>query len=517
MGVVYLGHHEHLDRPVAVKVLLPGSDDTEGVARRFRREVRALGKIRSPYVAEAYDADLLDSGELYLVMEYLDGRDLRAELRKRGSLPMGEAVAYVMQASRGAAAAHRAGIIHRDLNPRNMFLAKAGGVRQAKLVDFGIARFLGSTDAGLTQVGDTLGTPLYMSPEQIFRPSEVDARGDVWQLGVILYELLAGFPAFGDQSPGAILVSVALDDPVPLTEVNPAIPGELEHIVNRALAKDPACRLSRASHLADLLAPFAVPEDQLKEVVSASPQGPSLRLPLPRRKRAVPSSGKMMAYPTPDEGAVGQVSSRPEAVAGSDRASPGGLMQAATIGDRHLSLLRSSQRSLTNQLRASLPPSFRQRNTIRAGPVEVGSPRTQQQRQPPRASQSRARWAVKMAVVAIALGVMGLGHRIFSTPPGAQLPSSMLTSTPAETPPLASPGVDIQQARDQPAQAAPGESTSLNSTSSPSAPPSIVAAPRVTRTKRSRPGVAPQSSAPAPRVSPPPAAGAPPDGNPLHL
>jgi serine/threonine-protein kinase len=285
MGVVYRGYHERLDRPVAVKLVLPDKPSASELAERFQREVQALGRLHSPYVAEAYDADVLPTGELYLVMEFLEGRDLRAEVRARGRLPIAEAVTYIVQACRGAAAAHAAGVVHRDLKPQNLFLSRAAELRRTKLVDFGIARILG-VDGSLTHTQSTLGTPLYMSPEQIHFPRGVDARSDVWSLGATLYELLAGFAAFGESTPGAILLAVTLDDPAPLREANPEVPAALEEVVVRALAKEPAQRWQSASEMADRLEPFALPEaDLLHRALPVHELGKRPARARPKRRR----------------------------------------------------------------------------------------------------------------------------------------------------------------------------------------------------------------------------------------
>ncbi|HET9958270.1 MAG TPA: protein kinase [Polyangiaceae bacterium] len=281
MGVVYLAHHERLDRQVALKILLP-ERATRELGERFRREVRALARIHSPYVAQAYDADLLPTGEWFLVMEYLQGRDLRNEISSRGALSTEEAVTFVCQASRGAAAAHKVGIVHRDLKPQNLFVTELENSLRIKLVDFGIARELNAADPALTEPDLSLGTPLYMSPEQILTPFAIDARTDVWALGVILYELLAGFPAFSAATPGGILLAITSQEPRPLREVNAQIPPELVNVIERCLQKDPNARPATACELAELLAPFTISEERLKQLAAAVArrEEPLSRVPL---------------------------------------------------------------------------------------------------------------------------------------------------------------------------------------------------------------------------------------------
>jgi serine/threonine protein kinase len=356
MGVVYLAHHERLERHVAVKLVLPDKASEE-LAARFQREVRALGRVHSPYVAEAYDADVFtETGELYLVMEYLMGRDLRAELRARGMLSISEAATFVMQACLGAAAAHDVGVVHRDLKPQNLFLTDSGSTRRAKLVDFGIARLTTNEDPSLTNTATSLGTPLYMSPEQIHLPKTVDARSDVWALGAVLYELLAGFSAFHGATPGAVLLSITLDDPVPLQEINPAIPRELDAIVTWALTKDPGARLPSAKHFAELLGPFSVTEEELEDI-AVSRVGTTRREapPRPERKRALSHAEAFAGYAELIDGRA-----VPSVTIEIDSGAKCRKNTAAIRGDQRMSVPSPGPNAMPLPLRASLPPFLRE-------------------------------------------------------------------------------------------------------------------------------------------------------------
>lgn len=279
MGLVYVAEHERLARRVALKVVRTVS--SAEVLERFKRESRALARVNSPHVAEALDADVLADGTPYLVMELLEGRDLRMELRQRGPLPIEEAVAYVVQSCRGVAAAHRAGIVHRDLKPHNLFLTRSGDVRRVKVVDFGIAKFLDGEDGALTNSLLAVGTPLYMSPEHIREPRSVSTPADVWALGVILYELLAGFSPFADASTGAIVAAITLDDPAFLRRARPDVPEALAKIVHSALLKDRAQRMPSAEAFAQTLKPYACPDDALTVTESTFRVGPMVELPRP--------------------------------------------------------------------------------------------------------------------------------------------------------------------------------------------------------------------------------------------
>lgn len=258
MGVVYQAHHERLDRPVAIKVLHSQLEDQSTAIRRFEREVKAMALVRNPHIAHAFDADLLADGTPYLVMEYLEGHDLCQELELRGAIPFGEAVAYVLQAAEGVAAVHDVGIVHLDLKPHNLFLTELDGARSVKVLDFGIAKFMARPDGGRSEREVAAGTPLYMSPEQLARPELIGPPTDVWALGVVLYELIAGVSPFSADTPGGVVHAVMHEDPAPLCELVPDVPRPLAQVIADALVKSPAARIADARRLAERLAPFAV-------------------------------------------------------------------------------------------------------------------------------------------------------------------------------------------------------------------------------------------------------------------
>jgi serine/threonine-protein kinase len=265
MGVVYRAKHERLDRLVAIKILRAQLDSAKMALARFEREVKAMASVTSPHVAHAIDADVLEDGSPYLVMEYLDGRDLRAERKLRGTIPYAEAVGYLIQACRGIAAVHDVGIIHRDIKPHNLFVTQLAGPRIVKVLDFGVAKFLAGADLTMTATDVAVGTPLYMSPEQLCSPKEVSQRSDVWALGVVLYELIAGVTPFSADSPGAVVAAVTLEEPIALHSIVPDIPIELSQIVVDALVKMPSARIASACELAERLAPFGMAADAVHE------------------------------------------------------------------------------------------------------------------------------------------------------------------------------------------------------------------------------------------------------------
>lgn len=246
MGTVYEAEDAQLGRLVAVKLLPPEYSRDRRAKERFLREARAAAAVDHPNLCTVHDVGESE-GRLYIVLSFYEGETLRDRLR-RGPLPLAEAREVAIQVARGLARAHEAGIVHRDIKPANVMLPRRGG---AKILDFGIARLEGD-GASLTRTGASWGTPAYMSPEQA-RGEPVDARTDVWSLGVMLYEMLAGRRPFGGESLEAVVSSILTQKPEPLERIRPEVPSALARVVDRALAKDPAERYASAAEiLADL-------------------------------------------------------------------------------------------------------------------------------------------------------------------------------------------------------------------------------------------------------------------------
>ncbi|MBN1608792.1 MAG: protein kinase [Polyangiaceae bacterium] len=261
MGVVVAATDTQLERRVAIKFLLPEYVTHPEAAERFLREARAAAKIRSEHVARVIDVGTLETGAPYMVMEYLEGSDLAAVMGSPAGLLVEEATGYVLQACEAVAEAHARGIIHRDLKPANLFLSvEPGGTRKVKVLDFGISKTIigGKPFApSLTKTAALMGSPLYMSPEQMRSTRNVDARTDIWALGVILYELLAHEPPFQGESITELSAKVLLDSPAPIRSVRPDVPEGLEQVVFKALAKNPEERYPSIAEFAVALAPFA--------------------------------------------------------------------------------------------------------------------------------------------------------------------------------------------------------------------------------------------------------------------
>jgi serine/threonine-protein kinase len=255
MGIVYEAEHLRLLQRVAIKWLRPDVLALPDALERFHREARAICRMRGPHVAHVMDVDADAAGRPYMVMELLRGRDLEAELQARGALPIAEAVDWVLQACAAIAEAHAEGIVHRDLKPSNLFLAEEAGARVLKVLDFGISK-VARDEPSVTVTAMTLGTPLYMSPEQVRSARDVDGRTDIWSLGVILYELLTGSPPFLGTTTAAIAAIVA--DATPRArEARADIPEGLQLAIMTALAKSPDNRFPTAEAFAAALTPFA--------------------------------------------------------------------------------------------------------------------------------------------------------------------------------------------------------------------------------------------------------------------
>ena len=257
MGAVFEARHATLARRFAIKFLLPALAANREVLRRFENEAKAAGGLEHPNLVAVTDFGRTADGAPYLVMEFLEGSDCAALLQRAGPLPIGRAVNIVVQACRGLAVAHKAGIVHRDLKPENLFLCDAGdGGDLVKVLDFGIAK-LRPADAGLTTgTGTTFGTAHYMSPEQARGAGGIDQRADVWSLGVVLYELLAGRRPFEGEQFLHVIHEILTAEPAPIRDLRPDLPSGLVMAVSRAMTKDAAQRSPSVQVWADSLAPF---------------------------------------------------------------------------------------------------------------------------------------------------------------------------------------------------------------------------------------------------------------------
>ncbi|MBK8212861.1 MAG: protein kinase [Myxococcales bacterium] len=259
MGVVVAATHEDLDQKVAIKLLLPTMLENADLVRRFLREGRAAAKLKSEHVAKVIDVGRLETGAPYMVLEYLDGGDLSEVLKSEGPLPVATAVRFILQAIEAVAEAHAVKIIHRDLKPQNLFLThRVNGEPLVKVLDFGISKALeeASAEFALTRSQSLLGSPLYMSPEQMRSSKSVDERSDIWSIGVLLHELLtARHPFESDTIPGLVF-QVTMEDPTPIRTHRADVAEGIEAIIARCLAKKPDDRYPNVAELARDLEPF---------------------------------------------------------------------------------------------------------------------------------------------------------------------------------------------------------------------------------------------------------------------
>ncbi len=260
MGVVVAAHHVQLDERVALKFLLPEALGNAEAVARFAREARAAVKIKSEHVARVIDVGTLSNGAPYMVMEYLEGGDLAAWVQQRGPMPVEQAVEFVLQASVAVADAHALGIIHRDLKPANLFcVRRSDGQLTIKVLDFGISKMtdpVGISSGSATRTSALMGSPLYMSPEQMRSSKDVDARTDIWALGVILFQLLTGTTPFVGESIAELAVKVATEPPQVIRSFRPDVPRGLEAVILKCLERDRRNRYTNVAELAVALLEF---------------------------------------------------------------------------------------------------------------------------------------------------------------------------------------------------------------------------------------------------------------------
>lgn len=362
MGVVLAARHLALGELVAIKLLRAGGADNGEAYERFLREARAAARLRSENVCRVHDFGRLADGQPYMVMDYLEGIDLADVVARRGPLPVVEAAEYVAEACSALTEAHALGIIHRDLKPSNLFLTPRveGGVR-VKVLDFGISKINDPASSALTATGAMLGTPLYMSPEQLVQTSSVDRRADIWSMGVVLYELVTGTWPFFDEALPIIIAKTLNAEPAPPSSLRNNLPLALERIILRCLRKNPGDRPESAQALAGELRAFIQAQGALPfaetAVAAALAQGPAPP-PVPDLPSGVPLtepadaiSGKTtsdIAVTMPRGTPVGSPASNAESRSGRSAAVVGlitlGILTAAGIGVAAAFLTKEPQR-----------------------------------------------------------------------------------------------------------------------------------------------------------------------------
>jgi eukaryotic-like serine/threonine-protein kinase len=493
MGIVVLAEHLDLREKVAIKFLLDEALQNAELAERFLREARAAVKIKSEHVVRVIDVGRLPSNAPYMVMEYLEGEDLSQTL-ERGRVPIEDAVDYVIQSCEAMSVAHRAGIVHRDLKPANLFLSRRpDGSPIVKVLDFGISK-VHSTEVGqmnLTHTQAMMGSPLYMSPEQMRSSKDVDRRTDIWSLGVILHELLAGDVPFSGQAFPEVLLKVMTEPPPPLRALRPEVPEELEKVVLRCLAKSPPDRYSSVSALAVALTPFA----------SSRTVGLQGRLHQSMSGRAPPLDATMAA-----DSAVAP-------------AAPAGPVLATTRVERDKPM--DAQPAPGPAKLGDPAPSSLGAAEERPAPAATNTSWEGQSRALPAVRRQRSRWAVAAvalgAALAMAALLAGYLRSTSATPTGTASPEPAAASIDAPPPPapvaadIPSPPREAGEARVVPEPSAPSVSPQL-----PPSPPARVepvassTAPKVTAPK-ARPArpVTTRPRARAETTQPPPPAPSP--------
>jgi serine/threonine-protein kinase len=409
MGVVFKGRDPLIGRAVAVKTITSGVAESVDLLERFYREARAAGGLQHPNIVTIYEM-AESGGSPFIAMEYLEGESLEKLVARKAALPLGTKVSYVIQTSRALDFAHRRGIIHRDVKPANIVVTADGVV---KVVDFGIARI---ADTSKTQTGAMLGTLAYMAPEQL-RGQYADAQGDIWALGVVLYELLAYQRPFTGDNHAAVLLSILQNEPPPIRQIVPECPVALESILSRALRKDHRERYSTmAAFLKDL------------EKIA-----PSLDREVSRAAAAKPAPPNAQHTPAATQRIDMQALNDAEKMRGSkpNPSAAASLLQQSPV---------SSESRASNGSPISKPSAY----------SKADAPQAQSRSTPPGKTRSRFKAAVIYAAVAavllVALGV--IRHRKIATasaepdvrltvptpaPPVPAAPASTPAPTPAST------------------------------------------------------------------------------------
>jgi serine/threonine protein kinase len=263
MGVVVAAFHMQLQQRVALKFLLPEASKRADVVARFAREARAAARIQSEHVARVVDVGTMSTGAPYMVMEYLDGWDFSRLLRQYGAMSIPDSVDYLLQACEAIAEAHVAGIVHRDLKPGNLFLARrTDGSSIVKVLDFGISKASTPGVDDMTQTSQLMGSPLYMSPEQLRSARTVDSRSDLWALGIILFQFVTGQVPFKGETMPELCAQILVNQAPLLRTVRSDAPEGLELAIQTCLQQDPTHRFANIADFANAIAPFGTPKAQ---------------------------------------------------------------------------------------------------------------------------------------------------------------------------------------------------------------------------------------------------------------
>jgi serine/threonine protein kinase len=498
MGYVVAAKHLASGQPVAVKFLhaaLLGKDD---LVRRFHREGRVIASIVSPHVARVFAVGTTPEGVPYLVMERLEGIDLAQLLRARGPLPIPEAANYVRQACAGLEAAHALGIVHRDLKPGNLFLTRADdGSALVKVLDFGVSKIQAPElgEATLTNTEALLGSPQYMAPEQIRAAHSVDARADVWSMGILLFRILTGRQAFACETPAQTFAAVLMDPPPRLGDVLPGASEALCAVIAGCLERDRDKRLPSVTALAEGLAPFAAAN------VPAGPwQVDSRRGGTTRSGRVAGGAGTSMTPPSfasgpsgfsvPSPGIAPHAATQTIPIAG-----PTDTELPAQGQPTYLELTAVVEPRASMAPRASIeppPPSLVPSNPSSSSTLSISATGSVSYADALAGERRRRKLAIGTIAIGacaiVALSVAMLGPR--PSAPAAASPTPTTSATPLAPPPASPKASAIEPA--SPASAAVAVSASATaSAAAPSVSPSVPPPPTAPTTFVRPPGGGP--------------------------
>lgn len=259
MGAIWVALDSLLQRRVALKLMSPDHPASSSARSRFEREAMAIAKLKSPNVVQIYDYGI-DNGAPFIVMELLEGEDLQSRLTRLGRLSIPMVISVVTQTAKALAAAHASGVVHRDIKPANIFLARTDNDETVKVLDFGVAALVApppSGDAPVTRAGGVVGTPHYMSPEQVRGSRGVDFRSDLWSLAVVAYRALTGKLPFDSDAFGELLIEICTDPVPPASRLLPELGPDVDRFFERALSRDPARRFESARDMASAFATLA--------------------------------------------------------------------------------------------------------------------------------------------------------------------------------------------------------------------------------------------------------------------
>ena len=466
MGIVVAATHIELEQRVAIKFLREVSPEA---LARFQREARMLVRLKSPHVARVIDVGSLDDDTPYIVMEHLDGSDLATVASERKKLPVEETVDYILQACEGIAEAHALGMVHRDLKPANLFLARGpGGTTTVKVLDFGVSKILDDRSSGadsaarggdLTNEGVALGSPGYMSPEQMTSARDVDERSDIFSLGALLYRLVGGQAPYKGSSVVSILAVMATEKLPPLRKLTPDVPEGFAAIVERCLASDKVVRFPSVAHLAHALEPYATRRGRVSiEQILATLNvtigdddglGATMRSEMPPLVTARQTTA-LHAAPLPT----------PRHTAGGRQTPPPGLPPAPELGptlmDPKLQTPRGGRQTgphFTVSAPAAAPPHF------------VTAPAA--------ASRPSSTYLPAVVIALLILGLCGVAWRALRTPADAVVtePSAAVTGVPVTAAATAEPTPAVTASAPEPA--APASSASGDPASRPKAVPTL--------------------------------------------